>query len=72
MGEIINLRLVKKRKAREAKDKTAAENRVLFGRTKTEKQFERNASRNAARFLDDNRLEPNDVEKPAESDADGK
>ncbi len=57
MAEIVNLRLVKKRKAKEAKDKVAAENRVLFGRTKVEKQFEREASRKAERFLDDNRLE---------------
>ncbi len=70
MAEIINLRLAKKRKAKDVKNKTAEENRILFGRTKAEKQFERNASRKAARFLDDNRLERNDT--PTESDTDDK
>jgi len=70
MGEIVNLRLIKKRKAKEAAEKTAAENRVLFGRTKTEKQFDREANRKKARFLDDRRLET----KPSftDDDADSK
>jgi hypothetical protein len=37
MGEIINLRNVRKQKARAEKDVKAAQNRVLFGRTKGEK-----------------------------------
>jgi hypothetical protein len=57
VGEIVNLRLVKKRKTKDAKEKLAAENRVRFGRTKVEKQFEREATGKSARFLDDNRLE---------------
>jgi hypothetical protein len=65
MAEIINLRQIKKRKGKEAAEKTAAENRVLFGRTKTEKQFDREANRKKARFLDDHRLEA----KPASSSA---
>jgi hypothetical protein len=70
MAEIVNLRLLKKRKAKEAAEKTAAENRVLFGRTKAEKQFDREANRRKARFLDDHRLET----KPSstEDDADAK
>ncbi len=38
MGEIVNLKLARKRKARAEKDGRAAENRILFGRTKAEKQ----------------------------------
>lgn len=38
MAEIINLRLARKAKARDAADKQAAENRVVFGQTKAEKQ----------------------------------
>ena len=38
MAEIVNLKLVRKRKARDEKDAQAAENRVKFGRTKAEKQ----------------------------------
>ena len=37
MAEIINLRSVRKQKARAGKVETAAQNRVLFGRTKAEK-----------------------------------
>jgi hypothetical protein len=72
VAEIVNLRLVKKRKAKEAKEKTAAENRILFGRTKVEKQYEREASRKATRFLDDNRLEKHDRPQPKKSDTDDK
>ncbi|MBB3147192.1 hypothetical protein FHS21_003608 [Phyllobacterium trifolii] len=70
MAEIVNLRLIKKRKGKEAAEKTAAENRVLFGRTKAEKQFDREANRKKARFLDDHRLETNP--SSTEDDTDGK
>lgn len=72
MAEIINLRLAKKRKAKDVKDKAAEQNRILFGRTKAEKQFERNAKRKTARFLDDNRLERNKLQEPTDPDTDGK
>ena len=38
MAEIINLRTIRKQKARAGKEAQAAQNRVLFGRTKAEKQ----------------------------------
>ncbi|MEP7454708.1 DUF4169 family protein [Phyllobacterium sp. SB3] len=57
MAEIVNLRQVRKRKAKEADEKVAAQNRTLFGRTKAEKKFETAVSRKAERFLDDRRLE---------------
>lgn len=37
MAEIINLKTVRKQKARADKEAQAAQNRVLFGRTKAEK-----------------------------------
>lgn len=37
MADIINLKSVRKQKARAEKEVQAAQNRVLFGRTKTEK-----------------------------------
>jgi capsule polysaccharide export protein KpsE/RkpR len=40
MADIINLRTARKRKARDAKDAQAAENRIKFGRTKAEKELE--------------------------------
>jgi hypothetical protein len=38
MAEIINLRTARKRKARAEQEVKASENRILFGRTKTEKR----------------------------------
>ena len=40
MADILSLSKARKAKARAAKDVTAAENRVKFGRTKAEKQAE--------------------------------
>jgi hypothetical protein len=40
MAEILSLSKARKAKARVAKEATAAENRVKFGRTKAEKQAE--------------------------------
>lgn len=40
MADILSLSKARKAKARVAKDATAAENRVKFGRTKAEKQAE--------------------------------
>lgn len=66
MADIVNLRQFKKRKAKDAKEQTAAENRIVFGRTKTEKQFEQSANRKSELFLDSNRLES----QPPSIDAD--
>jgi Domain of unknown function (DUF4169) len=41
MGEIVNLRQIKKQREREAAAKAAAENRVRHGRTGAAKQAER-------------------------------
>ncbi|MDQ0996380.1 hypothetical protein QFZ34_001562 [Phyllobacterium ifriqiyense] len=57
MAEIVNLRQVRKRKAKDAEEQVAAQNRILFGRTKTEKKFETALTAKAERFLDDSRLE---------------
>ena len=38
MAEIVNLRVARKRKAREAAERAAEANRALFGRSKSEKQ----------------------------------
>ncbi|GAA5541125.1 MULTISPECIES: DUF4169 family protein [Brucella/Ochrobactrum group] len=64
MSDIVNLRQFKKKKARDAKEKQADQNRILFGRTKVEKDFAREETRKSERFLDVNRLERKD-------DADG-
>lgn len=56
MSDIVNLRQFKKKKTRDAKEKQAEQNRVLFGRTKTEKNFAREETRKAEKFLDSHRL----------------
>ena len=58
MGEVINLRRVRKAKARTRAVQAAAENRVLHGRTKAQRAVElraaeREASRHAGHDLRD-------------------
>lgn len=69
MSDIINLRQFKKRKVRSDKEQQADANRILFGRTKTEKTFEKKQSEKNEHFLDQNRLEPK-TNKPASTVAD--
>ena len=57
-GDIINLRQARKAKARADKDKKAAENRRLHGRTKTEKKADKHAKDRAARDLDGHKRDP--------------
>lgn len=52
MTEIINLNKKRKAKARVEKEKTAANNRVKFGRTKAEKQLEKAKTELAKRHID--------------------
>ncbi|TVR10030.1 MAG: DUF4169 family protein [Salinarimonadaceae bacterium] len=51
-GEIVNLRLARKRKAREEAEAKAADNRVKFGRAKAEKSLTA-----ATKALDGKKLE---------------
>ncbi len=57
LGDIINLKQFKKRKTRAEKQQQADANRILFGRTKTEKTFAKNQQEKSERFLEQNRLE---------------
>lgn len=59
-AEIVNLRQIRKQKARAAKQAQAAENRVVHGRTKAEREREAAARAHAARALDGARREPGD------------
>ncbi len=52
MSEIVNLRSVKKRLAREAESAKAKENRVRHGRTKTEVANDRHTEVRRAALLD--------------------
>jgi hypothetical protein len=52
MADVINLRQIRKRKARLDKERDAAANRALHGRTKAEKQAGRAERLRAASTLD--------------------
>lgn len=56
MGEIVNLRLRRKAKARAEKERIAEENRVRFGWPKSEKERERRLSDLEQKRLEAHRL----------------
>ncbi len=55
MADIINLRKARKAKARAEEETRAAENRVVFGRTKEEKRLARARQELASRQLEAHR-----------------
>lgn len=57
MAEIINLRTVRKQKARSAKEDQATQNRVLFGRTKAEKLKQAAEKTQAEKHIDGHKRE---------------
>ncbi|WP_290545105.1 DUF4169 family protein [Aestuariivirga sp.] len=57
MGDIVSLKLHRKRKERAAKEETAAENRVQFGRSKAEKTLTRKLNETAAKEIDSHKRE---------------
>jgi hypothetical protein len=63
VGDLINLRQVRKRKARADKDRVAEQNRLSHGRTKSERQRLEAEARRAAAFVDGHRraAEPGDT-----------
>ena len=58
MGEIVNLRRVKKQRARSAAETEAAANRARFGRTKAEREAERLEEERRRAVLDGAALPP--------------
>ena len=58
MAEIVNLRRVRKDKARRDRESEADANRRRFGRTKAEKATDEDAGIRARRSLDGKQLEP--------------
>ena len=59
MAEIINLKNVRKQRARADKEVQASQNRVLFGRTKAEKQ-----KQEAEKVLADRRIDGHKKDEP--------
>ena len=62
-AEIINLRQFRKTKARAEKQKSAAENRILFGRKKSEKELTRALNEKAEKTLDQGKIDKPEDEK---------
>ena len=61
-ADIVNLRQFRKQKARSEKEKQAEQNRLSFGRTKTEKNLTSALNDKAEKALDQGRLEKGDDE----------
>jgi hypothetical protein len=60
-GDVVNLRLARKRKAREAAEAAASANRTKFGRSKQEKQLT-----SAIRTIETQRIEGKRIEKKSD------
>ena len=58
MAEVVNLNRARKDKAKADKDAKAAQNRVVFGRTKAEKQKAAAEKRIADKIVDAHKREP--------------
>jgi hypothetical protein len=63
MSEIVNLRRVRKAKAKAEAERQAAENRVAFGRSKAEKETTRALRSLETQRLDGHRLGPKSSEE---------
>lgn len=61
-GDIVNLRQFRKQKARSEKEKQAEQNRLSFGRTKSEKSLTTALNGKAERQLDQGKLDRQDDE----------
>ncbi|KTC81932.1 DUF4169 family protein [Legionella cincinnatiensis] len=57
MMNVINLNKKRKTKNRLENEKKASENRIKFGRTKQEKQIEKQNNERSERFLDGHKLD---------------
>ncbi|WP_187971506.1 DUF4169 family protein [Aquibium microcysteis] len=60
MGEVVNLRLFRKRTARAEKDRVAAENRALHGRSKADREADAAERQRTAALLDGHRRDEPD------------
>ncbi|MEL6360857.1 MAG: DUF4169 family protein [Pseudomonadota bacterium] len=58
MGNVVNLNRFKKNKARAEKEKSAAENRAKFGRTKAQRTNDENGRSSADKLLDGHQIDP--------------
>jgi hypothetical protein len=61
MGDVVNLKRVKKRNEREASAKQAEANRARFGRTKSERALDEHLKDRAGNLLDQHRIDGGDA-----------
>jgi hypothetical protein len=57
MGDVVNLRIARKRKGRDDAEAEAAANRAKFGRTKAEKKRDEQEAAQLARSVDQAKLD---------------
>lgn len=57
-GNVVNLRMVRKRKDRAKKEANAEQNRISFGRTKQEKNLTKALNDKQNKLVDDQKLTP--------------
>ncbi|MDP2121346.1 MAG: DUF4169 family protein [Hoeflea sp.] len=69
-GELVNLRLARKRRDRLAKEAVADRNRFEHGRSKAERELARARNDKATRDLDASRREPGTSDSAADRDSD--
>lgn len=60
-AEIINLRMARKQKQRQDKDKAAEDNRRQYGRSKAERDAARKRREDLESHVDGHKLEPGDA-----------
>jgi len=70
MGDVVNLNKYRKHKTRETSAKEASENRVKFGRTKGQKQKEKQEADSLSNNLSGNKIVEKDSgnQKPSDED----
>jgi hypothetical protein len=61
MGDVVNLRRVRKRTAREQSATQADANRLRFGRTKSERELDQRRINRAGEVLDQHRIDGEDA-----------
>lgn len=62
-AEIVNLRQFRKKQARSEKEKQAEQNRIGFGRTKTEKNLTKALNDKAAKTHEAGRMDPSKADE---------
>jgi hypothetical protein len=61
MGEIVNLKRIRKRSEREQATKEAEANRARFGRTRSERAADLKRAKRASELLDQHRIDGGDA-----------